>query len=154
MRSVGATEIYTPRSIENLVSERHPKTARDIRTLALVGDTNGPELPSSNYTDAAPQLHQTGHSSIAQRFRGMKVGRAGPLCHLPRQLGRHWRSCGMSRRAFTVTVYRIALSAMALPDINSVLLSSGCAIATAFPIFKAFLRSQRPGLTHRPAFFG
>ncbi len=36
----------------------------------------GPDLPFSPLPIAALQLHQTGHSSIAQRYRRMKVGRA------------------------------------------------------------------------------
>jgi len=36
----------------------------------------GPELPSTHHADAASQLHQTGHSSMAQHFRRMKVGSA------------------------------------------------------------------------------
>lgn len=44
----------------------------------------GPDLPFSPWPIAAVQLHQTGHSSIAQHFRRMKVGRAGPCCLSPR----------------------------------------------------------------------
>jgi hypothetical protein len=44
--------------------------------LPKEGYPNGPEPPSSHYADAATQLHQTGHASIAQHFRGMKVGSA------------------------------------------------------------------------------
>ena len=36
----------------------------------------GPDLPFSLWPIAAVQLHQTGHSSIAQHFRRMKVGSA------------------------------------------------------------------------------
>mgnify|MGYP007125788028 CR=1 FL=1 len=36
----------------------------------------GPLLPSIHHADAAPPLHQTGHSSMAQHFRRIKVGRA------------------------------------------------------------------------------
>ena len=36
-------------------------------------NANGTLLPSSYYADAAPQLHQTGHSSIVQHFSGVKV---------------------------------------------------------------------------------
>ncbi|NDW60064.1 hypothetical protein [Salipiger sp. PrR002] len=36
----------------------------------------GPDLPFSPLPIAAVQLHQTGHSSIAQHFRRVKVGRA------------------------------------------------------------------------------
>ena len=35
------------------------------------------ELAEDNGSDAAPQLHQTGHSSMSQHFRRKKVGRAG-----------------------------------------------------------------------------
>lgn len=36
----------------------------------------GPNLPFSPWPTATVQLHQTGHSSIAQHFRKMKVGSA------------------------------------------------------------------------------
>ncbi|WP_183077456.1 hypothetical protein [Paenirhodobacter hankyongi] len=42
----------------------------------VVADVSGPNLPFSPWPTAAVQLHQTGHSSIAQHFRKMKVGRA------------------------------------------------------------------------------
>ena len=74
MRSVGPTEVCITRIIENLVSERQPKTARDIRTLAVVGHTNGPKLPSVSLINAAPQLHQTGHSCSMSIFFQM-------VCH-------------------------------------------------------------------------
>ena len=45
----------------------------------------GPELPSTHHADAAPQLHQTGHSSMAQHFRGKKAGRAGLCCRLKKR---------------------------------------------------------------------
>jgi hypothetical protein len=36
----------------------------------------GPLLPFARLAIAAAQFHQTGHSSIAQHFRRMKVGSA------------------------------------------------------------------------------
>ncbi|OIQ26921.1 MAG: hypothetical protein BM562_16130 [Alphaproteobacteria bacterium MedPE-SWcel] len=45
--------------------------------MAALHDKLGPELPSTHYAVAALQLHQNGHSSMAQHFRRMKVGRAG-----------------------------------------------------------------------------
>jgi len=34
-------------------------------------------MPFASWPSAAAQLHQTGHSSIVQHFRRVKVGRAG-----------------------------------------------------------------------------
>ena len=48
----------------------------NLRTIVLLRDVNGPLLPFSPRPIAAVQLHQTGHSSIAQHFWRMKVGRA------------------------------------------------------------------------------
>jgi hypothetical protein len=43
----------------------------------LVSDVaHGPELSFASWSSAAVQLHQTGHSSILQHFRLVKVGRA------------------------------------------------------------------------------
>jgi hypothetical protein len=44
---------------------------------------HGPNRTSGDSFDAAPQLHQTGHSSIVQHFRRVKVGRAGRSGHQP-----------------------------------------------------------------------
>jgi hypothetical protein len=40
------------------------------------GGVFGPEPTSAVSYDAATQLHHTGHSSIVQHFRWVKVGRA------------------------------------------------------------------------------
>jgi hypothetical protein len=37
--------------------------------VAVVLDVNGPRQPLADASDAALQLHQTGHSCIAQHFR-------------------------------------------------------------------------------------
>tara|TARA_R110000796_G_scaffold251493_1_gene383024 strand:- start:11062 stop:11307 length:246 start_codon:yes stop_codon:yes gene_type:complete len=44
------------------------------------GAAFGPEPTFTHHADAAPQLHQTGHSSMAQHFSRIKVRRAGPSC--------------------------------------------------------------------------
>ncbi|HCE72120.1 MAG TPA: hypothetical protein DET67_13375 [Ruegeria sp.] len=40
----------------------------------------GPDQPSAVVFSAAPQLHQTGRSSILQHFLRLKVGRVGHCC--------------------------------------------------------------------------
>lgn len=47
---------------------------------ALDFDEIGPLRTFGLRPTAAAQLYQTGHSSIAQHFRTMKVGTAGPSC--------------------------------------------------------------------------
>jgi hypothetical protein len=51
------------------------------------------KLPFSPWPTAAVQLHQTGHSSIAQYFGRVKVGDGGPCCRSLRL--RQWRLCMM-----------------------------------------------------------
>jgi len=41
-----------------------------LRNLIALRDVTGPEPPLAGALDAAPQLHQTGHSRIAQQFFG------------------------------------------------------------------------------------
>jgi len=43
--------------------------------IALRG-VPGPQPPLANVSDAAPQLHQTGHSYVAQHYRGASDGSA------------------------------------------------------------------------------
>ena len=52
---------------------------RPVRPLTSrrCNDVVGPDLPFASWPSAAAQLHQTGHSSIVQHFRRVKVGRAG-----------------------------------------------------------------------------
>lgn len=50
---------------------------RKFRGCSMGGfDKNGPNSTSAVSCDSAMQLHQTGHSCIAQHFRGSDVGRA------------------------------------------------------------------------------
>jgi hypothetical protein len=37
-------------------------------------DPNGPDRPLASLSSAPAQLHETGHSSIVQHFRRVKVG--------------------------------------------------------------------------------
>ncbi len=46
-------------------------------------DTNGPNLTFASWTSAAVQRHQTGHSSILQHFRRVKVGSADVPALIP-----------------------------------------------------------------------
>lgn len=60
-----------------------PQTIKGVRNCVKIFDTmtpNGPERPSIQRADAAPQLHQTGHSSMAKLLRRMKVSCAGRSC--------------------------------------------------------------------------
>lgn len=44
------------------------RRTRQAQMSSTCGVASGLQLPSSHYADAAPQLHQTGHSSIGQHF--------------------------------------------------------------------------------------
>ncbi|MFQ3254423.1 MAG: hypothetical protein ACI9U6_002727 [Loktanella salsilacus] len=63
------------------MSKTTNKFSPEVRERAVQGGpavAAGPDLPFASWPSAAVQLHQTGHSSMAQHFRRVKVGRAGP----------------------------------------------------------------------------
>jgi len=47
-----------------------PSAAKVCASPSAVPHASGPQPPLAGALDAAPQLHQTGHSRIAQQFFG------------------------------------------------------------------------------------
>ncbi len=70
-----------------------------------------------------------------------------PRCRAP-------RFCTTSPTALAIAVSGVAPSAAALFAISSAQRRGDCAMATVFPVLKAFLHFRLPGSTHRPATFG
>ena len=56
-------------------SEQYPR-CNGIPPQQIAQGNHGPHPPFASWLSAAVQLHQTGHSSIVQHFRRVKVGRA------------------------------------------------------------------------------